>query len=47
MMIEGLPNGRIYEINFAYNSKMEIYPNLTSYIPKLSAIGRKGVDGNE
>jgi hypothetical protein len=30
----------IYEVNFGYNVKMEVYANLSLDIPKLSEIGR-------
>jgi len=35
---EVLPKGSIYEVNFGYNAKMEVYTNLSSDIPELSEI---------
>ena len=32
--------GGIYEVNFGYNTKMEVYANSSSDIPKLSEIAR-------
>jgi hypothetical protein len=32
---EVLPKGSIYEVNFGYNAKMEVYTNLSSDIPEL------------
>ena len=37
---EGRPNGRIYEVNFEYNSKMGGYTTLMSGIAELYAIAR-------
>jgi hypothetical protein len=34
-MGEVLPKGSIYEVNFGYTAKMEVYTNLSSDIPKL------------
>jgi hypothetical protein len=39
-MIEVQLEGCIYELNFGYNAKMEVYTNSSSDIPKLYAIGR-------
>ena len=30
------------QLNFGYNTKMEVYPNLSSHIPKLSDIWLRG-----
>jgi hypothetical protein len=34
-------NGCIYEVNFGYNVKMEVYANLSLDIPKLAEIALK------
>jgi len=41
--IGSLPIVGIYDINFVYDTNMEIYTNWRSDIPKLSAIANKGV----
>jgi hypothetical protein len=33
----------IYELNFGYNAKMEVYENSSSDIPQLSKISADGV----
>jgi len=41
---EGLPNGRICEVSFGYNSKMEGYTTPMSGIAELGEIVSKGVN---
>lgn len=36
--VESLPIVGIYDINFAYDTNMEVYATLSSDIPKLSEI---------
>ena len=42
-MIEVLLEGGIYELNFGYNAKMEIYTNSSSDIPKLAVIAARRI----
>ena len=38
---EVLPKGSIYEVNFGYNAKMEVYTKLSSDIPELAEIANQ------
>ena len=40
--VESLPIVGIYDINFAYDTNMEVYETLSSDIPKLSEIALRG-----
>lgn len=37
-------NERIYEVNFGYNAKMEVYTNLSSDIPELYEIPNPAIE---
>jgi hypothetical protein len=39
--MEGSTKGGIYEANFGYNPKMEVYANSSSDRPELSAIAHE------